>query len=89
MVLTAEGDFLLEDDNFESFKTGKWAMVSPTDSVLAKIHQARAYVFSNSVLCLGGSADDLGQECVAETHSLSLLSSMITKPRLDEAGDTQ
>ena len=29
MVLTAEGDLLLEDDNIESLKTGKWAMVTP------------------------------------------------------------
>ena len=40
-------DLLLEDGNFES--------LSPTDSILAEIHQAEAYVFS-AVLCLGGSS---------------------------------
>ena len=41
VVLTAEGDLLIEDDHIESSKTGKWAMMSPTDSVLAQIHQAK------------------------------------------------
>ena len=41
VVLTAEGDLSLEDNKFESLKTGKWAMVSPKDSILAKIHQQK------------------------------------------------
>ena len=56
MLLTAKGDFLLEDDNFESFKRGKWSLASPIDSNLTKIHLAKAYVFSDSVLCSGGHA---------------------------------
>ena len=47
---------MLEDDHFESFTTGKWAMVSPIDSVMAKIHQAKGYVFRVSVVSLGGSS---------------------------------
>ena len=43
---------LLESDNFKLLKTGKWAMLSPTDSVLAKLHQAKAHVFTDAVLCL-------------------------------------
>ena len=37
-------------------KRGRRAMVSPIDLVLSKIHQAKAYVLSDSVLCVGGSS---------------------------------
>ena len=47
VVFTAEEDLLREDGHFESFKTGKWAMVGLIDS---------AYAFSDSVFCLGGSS---------------------------------
>ena len=50
--LTEEGDLFLEDVNLESLNM---SMVIPTDSILAKMHHAKAYVFSDSVLCLGGS----------------------------------
>ena len=75
VVLDSEGDLLFEDDHFESFKRRKRAEVRPTDAVLAKVHQARAYVFSNCVLCLGGGVfkqhvsstlDDLGEETSLE-----------------------
>ena len=57
VVLTAEKDLLLEDDNFESLKKkGNWLVVSPIDSNLAKIHQAKAYFFCGSVSCLGNHA---------------------------------
>ena len=47
------GNILLENDDFQSFKKkkGKWATVSPVDSVLARIHQAETNVFSDSVFC--------------------------------------
>ena len=46
----------LEDDHFEPMKRSKRAMVSPIDLVSSKIHQAKAHVFSDSVLCVGGSS---------------------------------
>ena len=49
----AEGDLLLD---FKSSKTGRWAMVCPIDSVLARIRQAKASVFSDPVWCLGRQA---------------------------------
>ena len=56
VVSTAEGDFLLEGDHFESVTTGKVALVSPIESVLTKIHDAKAYVFSeSSSVSLGAS----------------------------------
>ena len=57
VVLTAEGDLLLADDNFESLNKGNWFLVSPTDSILAKIHQAKAYVFSDTLSCFGETSD--------------------------------
>ena len=45
LVLTSQGDLLLEDDHFESFKTGKWALVGPSDSVLPRTHQAETVRF--------------------------------------------
>ena len=42
VVVTAK-----EDDNFELLEKGEWTVVSPKDSVLAKIHEAKAYVFSD------------------------------------------
>ena len=56
VVSTAGGDFLLEDDHFESFKTGTWAMVIQIDSVLAKIHQVKRTFFSESGKCVEGSS---------------------------------
>ena len=54
---------MLEDDQFQSLNTGNWAMVSAIYSVLAKLHRAEAYVFSNSLQCLTGSSttDSSGQ----------------------------
>ena len=52
-ILTPSSEALWS--HFESLKTGKWALVSPINFVLAKIHQSKAYVFSDSVVCLGGS----------------------------------
>ena len=48
--------FTVEDDTFESLKKSMWAVVSPTDSILAKIPEAETYVSSDSVLCLGTNA---------------------------------
>ena len=53
VVAIAEGDLLLEDQNFELLKTRKWAMVRPTYSVSAKIQQAKTCVFFNSVFVSG------------------------------------
>ena len=36
---------------------GTWAVVSAIDSTPAKIHQTKAYVFSDSVFVLGGTSD--------------------------------
>ena len=55
-LITAEGDFLLEDNHFESSNTSKWAMVSPIESLLARIHQAKNARFLRLLLCLGGSS---------------------------------
>ena len=42
---------------------GMWKIVSPTDSILSNMHQARVHVFSDSVLCLRTHA-----MCEATTH---------------------
>ena len=44
VVERAERYLLFEDDHFEPFETETWAMVSAMDLILAKIHQAKAYV---------------------------------------------
>ena len=50
----ARGDILLENDHFASLATGETAMVSLIGSVLD--NPSKAYVFSDSGLCLGGGA---------------------------------
>ena len=52
VVLTEEGELLLEDDNFELLNTGKWVMVSPVHSVMAKIHQVKAHIFLPAQHCV-------------------------------------
>ena len=50
-VLSAEGDLLLEDARFELFKTRKWAMVSPINSVVQRsIKQKRT--LSPTLFCV-------------------------------------
>ena len=49
VVTSAERYLLFEDDHFESFKTGTWAMVSPMDLSLTKIHQAKSIRYPDSV----------------------------------------
>ena len=50
VVITAKGDHLLKDQDFEPRKANKWPVASPTYSKLSEIRQATAYVFSDSVL---------------------------------------
>ena len=52
LALTAEGNLLLEDENFEN---RTWADASPINSFLSQIHQARSFVFSDSMFCVGTS----------------------------------
>ena len=56
VVFTSKGYLLLEDQIFEPLKKDKWAVLSPEDSILSKIHQVKADVFSGSILCLGGQS---------------------------------
>ena len=49
MALTAVGDLLLEDPNFESLKDRAWAVASTLDSFLSENHQAKSFVFSDSM----------------------------------------
>ena len=45
-IAIAEGDLLPEDQNFEPFQNGTWAVTGPIDCFLSKI-QVQSYVFSD------------------------------------------
>ena len=63
VVWTAEGDLLLEDQkNSSHSRTRTWAVASPIDSFLSKINEATAYVFSNSMSCLGMHDQSKGRQ---------------------------
>ena len=90
VVLTAEGDLLLEDDNFEVLMTGKCPMVSPIDSMLAKIHPASARDvrairnFERQVrLTIANKADQTPQKASTRNSSMAISWFVLILPPLN------
>ena len=52
MGWTAEGDLLLEDQTSRVAQEQTCAAASPIGSCLSKIHQAKSYMFPDSLLCV-------------------------------------
>ena len=52
-AFTAQGDILLEDPSFEPLKISTWTVENTIDSLLSKIHQAKSYALSDSMLRMG------------------------------------
>ena len=56
ITLTAEGNVLQTNQQYNGLKGELWKVVGPTASILSEAHHAQVHVFSDSVLCLGHSA---------------------------------
>ena len=69
VAVAAESNILL-GQNHEPLHKGRWKVVSPIDSILSKIHQARVHVSSDSVLCVGTQAmsDATGKFTIWKDH---------------------